>query len=182
MGDAEVRPDAARCTSDSSKSCVGVRRRVEAERLACRPTTAVAMHCRVLPSPCTMPMPNLANAPSRAISSVAIWPVLRKATECGPCCALDRLQPVDRTSAAPCPSRPAPIGRRHSVRSGRHGPVGRLQHRQRFPALGAGHPGVDRVVDRRRQSNGRALLQVNIQAAAGRTKAADGSCHGVRLH
>ena len=43
------------------------------------------MHCRVLPSPCTRPMPNLAKAPSKAISSVTIWPVLRKATESGPC-------------------------------------------------------------------------------------------------
>lgn len=39
------------------------------------------MHWRVLPSPCFMPMPNLARAPRNAISSVTIWPVLMKATE-----------------------------------------------------------------------------------------------------
>ena len=42
------------------------------------------MHCRVLPSPCSIPMPNLARAPSRAISSVGIWPVLRNASDSAP--------------------------------------------------------------------------------------------------
>ena len=45
------------------------------------------MHCRVLPSPCSSPMPNLPRAPSRAISSMGIWPVLRKATDSLPCFA-----------------------------------------------------------------------------------------------
>ena len=42
------------------------------------------MHCRVFPSPCSIPMPNLARAPSRAISSVGIWPVLRNASDPAP--------------------------------------------------------------------------------------------------
>ena len=45
------------------------------------------MHWRVLPSPCAMPIPNFASAPSSAISSVGICPVLRNATDSGPCCA-----------------------------------------------------------------------------------------------
>ena len=45
------------------------------------------MHWRVLPSPCAIPIPNLASAPSSAISSVAICPVLRNATDSGPCSA-----------------------------------------------------------------------------------------------
>ena len=43
------------------------------------------MHWRVLPSPCAIPIPNLASAPSSAISSVGICPVLRNATDSGPC-------------------------------------------------------------------------------------------------
>ena len=43
------------------------------------------MHWRVLPSPCAIPIPNFASAPSSAISSVAIWPVPRNATDSGPC-------------------------------------------------------------------------------------------------
>jgi len=45
------------------------------------------MHWRVLPSPWSIPIPNFATAPRRAISSVAIWPVLRNATDSGPCSA-----------------------------------------------------------------------------------------------
>ncbi len=36
---------------------------------------ALAMHWRVLPSPCRIPMPNFARAPRNASSSVQIWPV-----------------------------------------------------------------------------------------------------------
>ena len=43
------------------------------------------MHWRVLPSPCAIPIPNFASAPSRASSSVGSWPVPRNATDSGPC-------------------------------------------------------------------------------------------------
>ena len=51
------------------------------------------MHCRVLPSPWTIPMPNFASAPSSAISSVGIWPVLENATDCRPVAALNFADP-----------------------------------------------------------------------------------------
>ena len=50
------------------------------------------MHWRVLPSPWTMPMPNLASAPSSAISSVAIWPVLEERDRLRAVLGLDRLE------------------------------------------------------------------------------------------
>ena len=53
------------------------------------------MHWRVLASPWTMPMPNFASAPSSAISSVTIWPVLRKATDSGPCLRWIVLEALD---------------------------------------------------------------------------------------
>ena len=43
------------------------------------------MHCRVLESQCSPPIPNLKSAPSKAISSVHIWPLLRNAIDSGPC-------------------------------------------------------------------------------------------------
>ncbi len=58
------------------------------------------MHWRVLPSPWTMPMPNLASAPSRAISSDAIWPVEMKATDSGPCSAWTALNRLTMASRA----------------------------------------------------------------------------------
>ena len=42
------------------------------------------MHWRVLPSPCTIPIPNFDSAPRNASSSLGICPVPRKATDCGP--------------------------------------------------------------------------------------------------
>ncbi len=85
------------------------------------------MHWRVLPSPCTMPMPNLATAPSRAISSVAIWPVLRNATESGPCSACTALNREANVASAlaqstgtirPRSSRSSGVVARSGARSG----------------------------------------------------------------
>ena len=117
--------DDARRTPRSRRRCTAARR---SRTPACRRRPTVAMHCRVLPSPCTMPMPNLASAPSSAISSVAIWPVLRNATDCGPCCCLDRLEarrrtcvsavvPVDRLRAAPRASRSSGVVARSGASS-----------------------------------------------------------------
>ena len=79
------------------------------------------MHWRVLPSPWTMPMPNLASAPSRAISSVAIWPVQRKATDSGPCSAWIALNRSTNGVERGRPSRPAralPVGVAQQRRGG----------------------------------------------------------------
>ena len=104
------------------------------------------MHWRVLPSPCSIPMPNLARAPSSAISSVAIWPVLRKATRLGPVLrpgrpfirstnVPQRRRPVDRLRGARGASRSSGVVARSGAASGV----------ERLPALGAGHAEVDRV-------------------------------------
>jgi hypothetical protein len=65
-------------------------------------TTEVAMHWRVLPSPWTIPIPNLASAPRKASSSLTICPVPRKATESGPCLAWMALKFETKASVAAC--------------------------------------------------------------------------------
>ena len=56
----------------------------------------------------------------------------------------------------------------------RHGrAVGGVEHGQGFPALGAGHAAVDRVVGRRREVDRLAVAEMDGQAAAGRAEAAD---------
>ena len=148
MRDAQVRADEhdARRTPRSPRRCRAARR---SRTTACRrrptwPCTAACCRRRA-----RMPMPNLASAPSSAISSVAIWPVLRNATDCGPCLAWIALKRVDERVAAPSsqstgrslPPRVAQQRRRRAI--------GRAQRRQRLPALGAGHAEVDRVVGAR---------------------------------
>ena len=76
------------------------------------------MHWRVLPSPWAMPMPNFASAPSSAISSVAICPVLRKATDSGPCAAWiarKRSTIVPSASSQPTARWTPPASRRSGV-------------------------------------------------------------------
>ena len=119
------------------------------------------MHWRVLPSPWTMPMPNLASAPSNAISSVAIWPVARNATDSGPCLAWIALKRSTKVASAVVPVDAAPACRRASRSSGVRGAVGRAQRRQRLPTLGAGHAEVDRIVARRREVHRVAVAQVD---------------------
>jgi hypothetical protein len=58
------------------------------------------MHWRVLPSPWTIPIPNLARDPRKASSSLTICPVPRKATESGPCLAWMALKLVTKASSA----------------------------------------------------------------------------------
>lgn len=64
-------------TSDSSKSLY-VYGGASKPKDCLYATTAVAIHCLVFPSPWIKPIPNFASAPKRAISSVAICPVLKK--------------------------------------------------------------------------------------------------------
>ena len=120
------------------------------------------MHCRVLPSPCSMPMPNLASAPSSAISSVTIWPVLRKATECGPWAAwIAFMRSTNVRSAASQltgSSSPGGVAQQRRRRA-----VGGVEHRERFPALGARHAEIHRIVGRRREADGRAVAEVDVR-------------------
>src|SRR5690606_23667000 len=60
-----------------------------------------------------------------------------------------------------------------SAHERRRGAVWTLERRQRLPPLGARHPEIDGVVDRRRQADGLALPEVDVQAAARRTESAD---------
>ena len=76
------------------------------------------MHWRVFPSPCAIPMPNLASAPSSASSSVGICPVPRNATDSGPCCAwiaLKRSTRVRSASSQPTGCRTPDASRRSGV-------------------------------------------------------------------
>src|SRR5262249_40810671 len=70
-------------TSDSSKSAY-VYGGASNPKDCLYATTDVAMHWRVLPSPCTMPIPNLPSAPRSASSSVGLCPVPSHATDSGP--------------------------------------------------------------------------------------------------
>ena len=132
------------------------------------------MHWRVLPSPWTMPMPNLASAPSSASSSVTICPVPSQATEAGPCLvwiAFMRATKVDSASgqATGCS---LPFG---AAQQRRGGAVGGPQRRQRLPPLGTGHAQVDRVVLGGRQVDRLAFLQMHRQPAA---RGAEAAHHG----
>jgi hypothetical protein len=60
------------------------------------------------------------------------------------------------------------------------GAVRGSQDRQRFPALGAGHPAVDGVLGRRTEVNRLAVAEMDGQAAAGRAESAHGPGRGVR--
>ena len=118
-------------------------------------------------------MPNLARAPSRAISSVAIWPVLRKAIDVGAVGRLDRRKRRGHRRSAPCASRPAAARPSASAQQRRGRAVGGVEDGQGFPALRTGHAEVDRVFGRRRQVDRLAVAEVDGQAATGRAEAAD---------
>src|SRR5262249_30963476 len=62
---------------------------------------------------------------------------------------------------------------------GRRGAVAGGEHREGLPPLGAGHAPVDRVVGGRRQADRLAFLEVDVQAAARRAKAAGHGRGGV---
>ena len=105
-------------TSDCLEVGVGVGRRVEPERLLVGDDGA---------SPCTggccrrrgcMPMPNLASAPSSAISSVGIWPVERNATDSGPCSAWIGPDAVAEHVERRRPSRPGAAARSRRAAAG----------------------------------------------------------------
>ena len=125
-------------------------------------------------------MPNLASAPSRAISSVGICPVLRKATESSPCLAWMALHPRDERV-----DRRVPVDRRETTvraaqqRRGRA--IRRAERDERLPSLRAGHAEVHRVVGRRRDVDGVAVAKVDVERAAGGAEAADQPRRGVGL-
>jgi len=54
----------------------------------------------------------------------------------------------------------------------RGGPVARLQNFQRLPPFGTCHPQIDRILRRRGQSHGKAVLQMHIESATGGAVAA----------
>ena len=89
---------------------IGVGRGVEAERLLCTPTTAVAMHCRVLPSPCSMPMPNLASAAEQRHFFGDDLSGAKKRDRMRAVRVLESLSSGRRTFAMQCPNRPVRIG------------------------------------------------------------------------
>ena len=55
---------------------------------------------------------------------------------------------------------------------GRRGATRTIERTQGFPPLGACHAQVHRILDRRAQADGGAVLEVHVEAAARRTKAA----------
>ena len=138
------------------------------------------MHWRVLPSPWAMPMPNLASAPSRAISSVAIWPVLRKARDSGPCSAWIARKRSTIVREGLVPAHPALDAARVAAER-RRGAVAGFQHRQSLPALGAGDAAVHGVVGGRGEADRLAVPEVHGQAAAGGAVAAHHVRGGVGL-
>ena len=76
---------------------------------------------------------------------MTIWPVLRKATDCGPWLLWIALHAVDERVEGGVPTRRAsslPAALRSSGVVARSGAV---EHRERFPALGAGHAEVHRI-------------------------------------
>ena len=130
------------------------------------------MHWRVLPSPWTIPMPNLASAPSSASSSVTICPVPSKATAAGAVPVLDGLEPAHHGLQRHRPGDRLQLAARRCAAAARSHGRG-CQRRQRLPALGAGHAQVHRVVGGGRQVHRLAVLEVHVQPAAGRAEAAD---------
>ena len=75
-------------------------------------------------------------------------------------------------SIAGCP--PVAVSQQRS-----RGPVVGLEHPQRLPALGASHAEIHGIVRIGREIDRLALLQMDLQAAAGGAEAADHRGHGI---
>ena len=124
------------------------------------------MHCRVLLSQCTNPIPNLKRHPKKAISSVVICPVLEKGYRLRAMFGPNLLE-----SLAEKQQRPLPIARLKGatpVRSHkrRGAAIGCGQWRKSFPSFGTRHSKVDRVVGIRTEIDRLTVPHVNVQPAS----------------
>ncbi len=129
------------------------------------------MHWRVLPSPCSMPIPNLASAPRKAISSVTICPVLMNATDSLPCASWIALNRSTNAARRDVPLHALQLPARVPEER-RGGAIGRAERRERLPALRARHPEVHGIVGGRREVDRLAVLEVHVQPAPGRAEPA----------
>ena len=154
-------------TSDSSKSGVGVRRRVEAERLLvgddrgghALPRVAVAVdHAHAELGQRAQQRHLLGGDLAGAEKRDRLRAVL----------GLNLLHPSDERLHGGVPIDRLPRAPRVSQQRRGRAVFGR-EDRERLPALGAGHAEVDGIIGRRRQTDRLAVAQVHVEATAGRT-------------